>query len=143
MFHRKSSKTPRPNSSVRFFDLSPRQGPLVGIPPKAFNPLERAGRVRRRDPIGKMRTLWLPPLASEPNSLHGVWSRVVREPPDGRGLRQLPRDRFRATPGVHFGASVAPFALSHGLLMGVLRPLGLDIHLPRTRARCIGSTVRP
>ena len=31
MFHRKSSKTTRPNSSVRFFDLSPRQGPLVGI----------------------------------------------------------------------------------------------------------------
>src|SRR2546428_14085251 len=85
MFHRKSSKTTRPNSSVRFFDLSPRQGPLVGIPPKAFNPLERAGRVRRREPIGKMRTLWLPPLASEPNSLHGVWSRVVRELQVGRG----------------------------------------------------------
>ena len=27
--------------------------------------------------------------------------------------------------------------------MGVLRPLGLDIHLARTCARCIGSTVRP
>src|SRR3989475_11165761 len=135
MFHRKSSKTTRPNSSVRFFDLSPRQGPLVGIPPKAFNPLERAGGVRRSEPIGKMRTLWLPPLASEPNPLHGVRSRFMREVPDGRRLRECPHDRICANTGIHVAACGDRFALSHGMLVGVLRALGLDVHLSRTRAR--------
>jgi len=86
-----------------------------------------------------MRTLWLPPLASEPNSLHGMRSRLVRELPDGRGLRQCPSDRTHATPGIHVAAYADRFALSYHLPVGVLRPLGLDLHLTRHSPVVLGQ----
>src|SRR5712691_1502076 len=86
-----------------------------------------------------MRTLWLPPLASEPNSLHGMRSRLVRELPDGRGLRQCPSDRTHATPGIHVAAYADRFALSYHLPVGVLRPLGLDLHLTRHSPVVLGK----
>src|SRR5213594_1316609 len=92
-------------------------------------------------PLGNVRTLRASPMAPQPQSVHGVWGSPLRELPNGRGL--CPTRPGRVAAIVESDPPVLDHpGVSHGLLLGMLRPLGMDVHLPRTCARHVRSALR-
>src|SRR5437899_2584833 len=95
------------------------------------SPLESTGRPER---IGKMRTLRTSWVAAYPFSLHGLRRGPVRKLSDGRRLRPISPRPIAEIFGLEL-AILDHSSVPRRVLLGMLRSLGLDVRLPRTRTR--------